>query len=273
MNADMHIHSSWSDGSLTVRQIVKFAKDCGLKTISITDHDTLAGQEEALEEGKKQGLRIIPGIEISAFDPDSGRKVHILGYEPKDSSTIHRACLPYLKARHRANLEAVNKIRGAGYFIDRADMKAYAGRQGILYRQHIMHALADRGYTERIYGPLYAKLFGPGGIAVVGNSYMGAEEAVRLIKDCGGRPALAHPFQYDSLGLLPKLVEWGLAGIECWHPSQTPQRIQAVQEKAAYYGLFLTGGSDFHGLYSEKPISISSCSPSSTRFPSFSVIL
>jgi predicted metal-dependent phosphoesterase TrpH len=253
MNTDMHIHSSWSDGSLTTRQIVKFARESGLNAISITDHDTLAGQEEALEEGQKQGLRIIPGVEISAFDPDSGRKLHILGYEVKDSAGVNRACLPYLEERRRASLEAVKKIRLAGYLIDQADMPAYAGKQGVPYRQHIMHALADRGYTQTIYGPLYARLFGPGGIAEVKTSYMTVREALRLLKDCGGRPVLAHPFQYDSLGILPKLVEWGLAGIECWHPTQDPPRIKLVQEEAERYGLFLTGGSDFHGLYSQTP--------------------
>ncbi|MDR1317292.1 MAG: PHP domain-containing protein [Spirochaetales bacterium] len=256
MKADMHIHSSWSDGSLPIALIVKIAKRRGLNAISITDHDTLAGQEEAREEGWKQGLRIIPGIEISAFDPANGKKVHILGYEIRDSLSVNRACLPYLKERGQANLKAIDKIRRADYLIDRADMRAYTGKQGILYRQHIMHALADRGYTETIYGALYTRLFGPQGLATTKSSYMPVREALRLIQDCGGKAVLAHPFQYDSLPLLPKLVEWGLAGIEYRHPTQTPHRIQQVQEKAGRYGLFLTGGSDFHGLYSEKPVSI-----------------
>jgi predicted metal-dependent phosphoesterase TrpH len=83
---------------------------------------------------------------------------------------------------------------------------------------------------------------------------MPAEEAVRLIVDCGGEAVLAHPFQYDSLGLLPRLVKRGLSGVECWHHTQTPERERLVREQAEPYGLFLTGGSDFHGLYSEKPL-------------------
>jgi predicted metal-dependent phosphoesterase TrpH len=121
-----------------------------------------------------------------------------------------------------------------------------------------MHALADRSYTTAIYGPLYTRLFGPGGIAVVQSAYIGAEEAVRLITGCGGEAVLAHPFHYDSLGLLPQLVTWGLSGIECRHPTQTPEREQVVREQAERYGLFLTVGSDFHGLYSEKPVSLGS---------------
>jgi predicted metal-dependent phosphoesterase TrpH len=252
--ADLHIHSDWSDGSLSIPRIVKTARALGLAAISITDHDTMAGWEEARTEGKMQGLEIFPGIEVSAFDPDTGRKVHILGYDTADPGTVEAACRPYLEGRRRASLEALSLIRAAGYPLDETDTLPYAGKSGVLYRQHIMHALADRGYTTAIYGPLYRKLFGPGGAAMVKSRYMPAEEAVRLIVDCGGEAVLAHPFQYDSIGLLPRLVEWGLSGIECWHHTQTPERIRLVRKQAGQYGLFLTGGSDFHGLYSEKPL-------------------
>ncbi|MDR1099884.1 MAG: PHP domain-containing protein [Treponema sp.] len=252
--ADLHVHSTWSDGSLPVSRIVKTAKALGLAALSITDHDTLAGWEEAAEEGKRQGLEIVPGIEVSAFDPETGRKVHILGYGIQDRAAVENACRPYLEDRRRANLEALSLVRAAGYPVDEEELAAYTGRGGVPYRQHIMHALADRGYTAAIYGPLYKRLFGPGGLAVVKSRYMPAEEAVRLIVHCGGEAVLAHPFQYDSLGLLPRLVEWGLSGIECWHPTQTPRRRRIVREQAARLGLFLTRGSDFHGLYSEKPV-------------------
>jgi predicted metal-dependent phosphoesterase TrpH len=252
--ADLHIHSDWSDGSLSIPQIVKTAGALGLAAIAITDHDTTAGWEEAEAEGAKQGLEVILGIEVSAFDPDTGRKVHVLGYGMTDRETVETACRPYLEDRRRANLEALSLIRAAGYPLDEADLSPYIGKGGVLYRQHIMHALADRGYAPAIYGPLYRELFGPGGAAVVKSRYMPAEEAVRLIADCGGAAVLAHPFQYDSLGLLPRLVAQGLSGVECWHHTQTPEREELVREKAEQYGLFLTGGSDFHGLYAEKPM-------------------
>jgi predicted metal-dependent phosphoesterase TrpH len=264
MKADMHIHSHWSDGSLSVGEIVKLACALKLPAISVTDHDTMDGQEEVLEEAARQSgqsgqsgqsLRIIPGVEVSALDSESGRKVHILGYGVKDRDGLSRACRPYLEDRGRAVLEATDAIRAAGYPIDREDVLAHAGKSGVPYRQHVMRALADRGYTRTIYGPLYDELFGPGGVGAGKSRYMSAEEAVRLIRDCGGTAVLAHPFQYDSLGLLPRLVEWGLAGIECYHHTQTPERERIVREAAGRYGLFLTGGSDFHGLYAEKSLS------------------
>jgi PHP family Zn ribbon phosphoesterase len=148
--ADLHIHSTWSDGSLSIPRIVKTAKAPGLAAISITDQDTMADREEAGEQGKKQGLEIIPGIEVSAFDPETGRKVHILGYRIADQKTAEISCHPYLKDRQRAKREALPLIRVAGYRIDEADVSAYIGKGGILYRQHIMHALADRGYTAAL---------------------------------------------------------------------------------------------------------------------------
>jgi predicted metal-dependent phosphoesterase TrpH len=255
MKADLHVHSAWSDGSLGIPEILRFARALGLDALSITDHDTMAGHREALEEGKRRGIRIIPGVEVSALDGETGRKVHILGYRVEDTEALTRACLPYLEDRGRANREAGKLIRAAGYPIEDEEFAAYAGKGGILYRQHLMHALADRGYASAMYGDLYARLFGPGGLAAVKSAYMAVEEAVRLIKDCGGYPVLAHPFMYDSLDLTPKLVGLGLAGIECYHHTQTPERERLVRDMAARYGLFLTGGSDFHGLYSEQPLS------------------
>jgi predicted metal-dependent phosphoesterase TrpH len=254
MKVDLHLHSNWSDGSLGIPQLVRFAKSLDLDAASITDHDTMAGQAEALEEGKKQGLRIICGVEISAFNPETGRKAHILGFNVRDTEGLDRACRPFLEARHRKNLQSVDRITAAGYPISQSDVLEYASLDGTVYRQHVMHALVDRGYAPSIYGPLYTKLFGPGGLAAVKASYMNAEEAIRLIRDCGGLAVLAHPFQYDSMDFIPQLTAWGLVGIEYRHHTQTPQRQEAVIEAARRFNLFLTGGSDFHGFYSEKTL-------------------
>jgi len=254
LRVDLHIHSNWSDGSLGISGLIRFAKTLGLDAISITDHDTMAGQAEALDEGKKEGIGIIPGVEISAFNPETGRKAHILGYNVRDRESLDRACRPFLLARHEKNLQAVDRVAAAGYPISQNDVREYASLDGTVYRQHIMHALVDRGYAPAIYGPLYTKLFGPGGLAVVKAAYMSAEDAVRLIQDCGGLAVLAHPFMYDSMDFVPRLTQLGLAGIEYHHHTQTPERQEAAIEAARRYGLFLSGGSDFHGFYSEKAL-------------------
>jgi predicted metal-dependent phosphoesterase TrpH len=167
---------------------------------------------------------------------------------------LDRACRPFLEARHRKDFESIDRVVEAGYPINHDDVKDYASLDSTVYSQHILHALVDRGYAPAIYGPLYKKLFGPGGLAVTKASYIGVKEAVCLVRDCGGIAVLAHPFQYDSMELLPQLVTWGLAGIEYQHPSQTPERQDAVIEAARRHNLFLTGGSDFHGFYSEEAL-------------------
>jgi predicted metal-dependent phosphoesterase TrpH len=132
MKVDLHIHSNWSDGSISVKQIVSLAKTLGIGAISITDHDTMAGQKEAVEEGKKQEVLVIPGVEISAFNPETGRKTHILGFNVKDMDGLNSGCRPYLEARYAKNLESVDIITKAGYPVNREIIQEYAALDGIV---------------------------------------------------------------------------------------------------------------------------------------------
>ncbi len=251
--ADLHLHSTFSDGSLSPRQIAELASHLHIHAISITDHDTLAGQAEALAAGREYGIKIITGIEISARSRQLDRKVHILGYGVRDTQRVEAACLPYLLSRHKASLKRIALLRKAGYPIDVDIVLGYTGKSRIIYRQHIMHALIDRGYGSSIYGLLYNRCFGKGGIAVVESDCIEACDAVGLVKDAGGLAVLAHPFSYGSMELLPKLKAAGLDGIEYSHPSNDTQRQQDIMDAATQLGLFLTGGSDAHGLYTEGP--------------------
>jgi predicted metal-dependent phosphoesterase TrpH len=251
---DLHMHSTWSDGSMRIPDIVALAKRLGLDYISITDHDTAEHLPEAAAEGRRQGVAVIPGTEISAYDPATGRKLHILCYRACKPRLITDACRPFLEERRQANRESAERVREAGYPITIEDVESYVGAGGVLHRQHVMHALCDRGYASRIYGELYDKLYGKNGAATARSRYMTAEDAVKLSLDAGGVPVLAHPFQYDSMDSLPRLVEFGLRGIELVHHTQTPERRKAVADAARLYGLFTTGGTDFHGMYSEKPL-------------------
>lgn len=253
MKADLHMHSTWSDGSMGIKEIVKTAKRIGLQVISITDHDSMSGQAKVMECGEKYGIITIPGIEISSYNPENGKKVHILGYHIQNQKMVNETLLPYLKERNNATLKALEIIIQAGYPIELDDVTCRVGKGDILYRQHIMHALMERGYTNSIYGDLYQKLFGKEGIAMVKSPYIPVKEAVELVLEAGGIPVLAHPFQYDTFELLPKLKGWGIQGVEYKHHTQTKEREAAVLKAAEELGLFVTGGSDCHGMYSEKP--------------------
>ena len=248
--ADLHCHSTWSDGSATFGQLTALAKDSGLSAISVADHDTLAGFMR--EEWQHTGITVVPGIEISAYDYRRGRKVHILGYGMQKFSLLEETCMPFLARRHETALKMVATIRSAGYEIREEDALKYAGPAGTLYRQHIMRALMDKGYTEAIYGPLYKELFGRGGKAQLRIDYMDMRDAVHAVRESGGRAFLAHAFLYDSAEALPELINTGLSGIEQVYPTHTIAQRQICAEIAECYGLGVSGGTDFHGLYGER---------------------
>ncbi|MDR2655251.1 MAG: PHP domain-containing protein [Oscillospiraceae bacterium] len=257
IKADLHTHSTYSDGSLNIKSLFKSAKLSGLGAIALSDHDTMAGIPIARKEADKAGIKLIPAVEISAEDPGNSRKVHILAYFIQDSDLIEKVCRPWLEKRRQNCLNALEDIRRMGYPIDADDVLQYT-ESGVIYKQHIMRALMDRGFTLSVYGELYNRLFIKDGGERYKSSYMSAFEAIELVLQAGGLPVLAHPYIYDSMGLLPALVKSGLRGIECFHPSQNAERIKTVIEAAGKYGLFLTGGSDFHGFYSSRGAALGS---------------
>ncbi|WP_028611519.1 PHP domain-containing protein [Paenibacillus harenae] len=268
MKVDLHCHTNLSDCSLSFGQIIELAKKESVSHLAITNHDTTQGLEEMVEAGKNRGVEIIPGIEISAFDFTRNRRIHILGYyiEPKHP-VLEQMCSPLVEMRHQASRVMVTQLIGAGYKITWEQVMEYAfGGTGV-YKQHIMHALIDNGYTDTIYGDLYKKLFSRGlngeapGIAFIPMKYVDARSAVRAVLQAGGIPVLAHPGQYHSFEAVPELAESGLAGIEVWHPLHGPEDEARAKDCADQYGLIMTGGSDFHGFYGEKEVALGSKDP------------
>ncbi|CAM4233013.1 PHP domain-containing protein [Paenibacillus alkaliterrae] len=258
MKVDLHCHTNISDCSLSFCEIIDLAKLEGVGCLAITNHDTTQGLEEMAEAGKREGVEIIPGIEISAYDFSRNRRVHILGYfvEPGHPA-LEELCAPLLDMRHHASYVMVNRLIEAGYNITWEQIAKYASGGTGVYKQHIMHALIDSGYTSSIYGDVYRKLFSRGqngeapGIAFVPMKYVDARSAIRAIIQAGGIPVLAHPGQYGNFDAVPELVESGLAGIEVWHPLHGSEDEARAREYAEQYGLIMTGGSDFHGFYGE----------------------
>jgi predicted metal-dependent phosphoesterase TrpH len=249
--ADLHCHSDYSDGSLPIQRVVNLAKSRGLTAVSIADHDTLAGYMQ--ENLYREDIMVIPGIEISANDYVRGRRVHILGYGMKDLRVLHETCAPYLVKRHETALVMISILRKLGYDILPQDALQYTGPSGMLYRQHIMRALMDKGYTDAIYGPVYKELFGRCGKVNIRFDYIEMRDAVHIICESGGRAFLAHPFVYDSLDALPELVDAGLSGIEKFYPTHTPEQEKICCELVKRYNLIPCGGTDYHGAYGERP--------------------
>ncbi|WP_257349643.1 PHP domain-containing protein [Pseudalkalibacillus decolorationis] len=267
MKVDLHCHTNISDGSFTFDEILRQAKQQEVTHLAITNHDTTKGLEGMVAEGVKHGIEIIPGIEVSAFDFERNRRVHILGYfiEPGHTA-LTELCTPLLEKRHQASYEMVGKLNEAGYEIDWDRVVQLAEGGTGVYKQHIMQVLIEKGYTKTIYGRLYKKLFSRGGvdqeepgIAFVPLEYVDAKSAIRAIREAGGIPVLAHPGQYKSFEAVPELVDAGLEGIEIWHPLHGREEEARAINYAMEFHLVMTGGSDFHGDYGEDDSIVLGC--------------
>lgn len=250
MLADLHVHTDVSDSSCDLHETLRIARANGVTHIAITNHDTVKGLPEAMIEGEKQGIKVIPGIEISAQHKESGKKVHILGYHiDLEGKNIKKLCDPILKQRHNNSLWQINQLLTNGFRIDIENIIERAKNSGVTYKQHIMAELIKEGYTDSIYSDLYKKLFKNGGICARDIEYADVFDAVRAIKLDGGIAVLAHPGQQDTFGLIDQLVEAGLDGIELYHEDHTKEDVEKVLNYQEKHNLILTGGSDFHGSY------------------------
>jgi fructose-1,6-bisphosphatase/inositol monophosphatase family enzyme/predicted metal-dependent phosphoesterase TrpH len=251
MNADLHIHSTHSDGSFTVEEIIATAKALKLDAVSVTDHDTTAGTAEALALGRAAGLRVIPGVELSAFDFRRRKKAHLLGYGYRSGApAINALCAPLLKARHENSLRQVDLLAASGFDVTREEAQAVAGDGRVIYKQHIMTVLVNKGVTDAVYSTLYRALFGHGGLCEGDIAYLDVFEALEAVLADGGVAVLAHPGQLDSWPLVEELVARGLGGIEYYHESHDAADYRLADALAKKYPrLVLTGGSDFHGAF------------------------
>lgn len=247
MRTDLHCHSTASDGTLAPRDLVRLARKRAIDVIALTDHDTIAGHAEALAAGVEFGLRVIPGIEISALGKQG--ETHVLGYgvEPDDEST--RAMLLGLRATRvsRARRILANLLR-LGISIDFETVKAIAG-DGMIGRPHIARAMLDKGAVSTTQEAFDVYL-GEGKPAYAPNDALDPLQAIDLIHRARGVAVLAHPaFTYgDVEALLGSMIEHGLDGIEVYYPKHTPEQVKHYAEIVRAHGLLATGGSDFHGL-------------------------
>lgn len=254
MKADLHIHSTVSDGSLTRDEILMLAKRKGLTHIAFSDHDCTDGFEKCVKLSESSGIKVIPAIEISAFDFQTGKKAHILGYCYKNPEPLKELCEPVLERRHKNCLKQIEILADMGYNINEQQVKKYAGRT--IYKQHILKYLYDLDQSEEIFGEIYKNIFKNGGSCDFDITYCGASDAVKAIKLAGGYAVLAHSGQQQNFEIVPELVKAGLDGLELNHPSNGKSDKEKILELAEKYGLFLTGGSDFHGKYEKEERSV-----------------
>lgn len=264
MKADLHCHTTLSDGSLGIEEIILQSKRMGLDYIAITDHDTLYAYSRSKVLGDRHGVNVIPAVELSAYDKARNKKVHILCYVPQKPNRLEGLCLKTTELRkNRGKLMAFKVMEN--YPITLESIMKYASRSQSIYKSHIKHALIDYGYATSFKDSFFDKIFNP----VYGickdeikrefDDYPDVHFMIELIHAANGLAVMAHPKVYDSFDLLQELCENGkLDGVEVWHHSASKKDIKYLSELADKYNLITTGGSDFHGLYNDKPVNLGS---------------
>lgn len=245
---DMHIHSTYSDGSMTPEEVVRRAIRLGLKAIALTDHDTVEGVGEALEESKKTGLEVMPGVEIST---EFGPEMHILGYFNKNGYEKIEDVLKNIRNnRNKRNARIIEKLNKLGFEIAASDVARHA-RNSITGRVHIAAALCEKGYIKSI-DEGFERYLGDGKPAYIKREKVTPLDGIRMITEAGGISVLAHP-KHLGIGMfrfgktVADLKQNGLRGIEVFYADNSRFEDAQYSSVAKRYGLLETGGSDFHG--------------------------
>ena len=250
MTGDLHCHTTLSDGSLGIEEVIAQAKRMNLDFLAITDHDTLSSTSRAQILGDRYGVKIIQAVELSAWDKKRNEKVHILCYAPQKPNRLEGLCLKSCQIRTECAREMIEKVMER-YPVPRDAIMKYTKGSKSIYKQHIMRALVNYGYATELYGYVNDKLFAaPNGECLVTREYPDVNFVLDLIHSSKGVAVLAHPHMFGNIELMKELTEAGkLDGIECMHYSATPIQQEALKKYAEEHDLIVTGGSDLHGLY------------------------
>lgn len=246
--ADLHIHSTFSDGTLSPSEIIKKADKEGLSAVAITDHDCVDAIEPALKEASLYGIEVIPGVELSC--EYNSNEVHILGYIIDCKDIWFREKLKKLCQRR---IERVGKIverlklHGVDIGTDHIFKLSGCGSVG---RLHIAQAMQEKGYVSNLK-EAFNKYIGDKAPCYVGNFKLTPEDCIEMIDRIGGISILAHPGTLDTDELLSRLIDSGLDGIEVYHPDHRQSDVVNYLKIATRYKLLITGGSDFHGTRKE----------------------
>lgn len=256
---DLHVHSNVSDGTLSPADVTRLALEKGLDAYALTDHDTTDGIDVALEAARGTSLEVVPGTELSCIY--NGKEIHILGlYINHRSPSLSGTLTQLRKDRDNRNVEMLARFREDGFLITKEDLNG-TDDGAVITRAHFARALMQAGYVSTM-DQAFRRYLEHGKKYCPQKKTITPPDAVRLILEAGGFPALAHPVQYKlgwakTAEMVEALKDMGLKGIEVYYSSHTQNDSMRLKEMCLRYGLLPTGGSDFHG--SNKPdISIGS---------------
>lgn len=264
---DLHLHTYYSDGTMSPEELILLAKERGVETIAITDHDGMGGLAEGLEAGKRNGVHVIPGIELSTED-EEGIYMHILGYgfDWSDEELCKEVEIIRQKRLER-NKELLTALRAIGCELTEEDLQLREG-QDYVGKPTFAIALVKKGYISNPKDAFQEGHFMRSDtVRRVHREKISAQKAIELIRGAGGLPVLAHPMKISHLTKegesffeklekqLLKLKSWGLGGMECYYSSHQPDETKKLVELAEKHDLIITAGSDFHDLKYDQSIS------------------
>ncbi|NLI60843.1 MAG: PHP domain-containing protein [Clostridiales bacterium] len=244
--ADLHNHTTASDGLYTPKQLVYHAHTKGLAAIGVTDHDTTYGLNEAEIAGKEYNIEIIPGIEINT--QENNMEVHVLGYFIDYHLDWFQEALSRIRtARYDRARKIVDKLVNIyGMDLDFESVKEKAGGRDNVGRPHIARAMIDKGIVKDI-PDAFEKYLGENCKAYVKRYKITVREGINLINKAGGVAVLAHPGLIGEDSIVERLVSYGFAGIEAYHSKHTTKQSRKYAKLSADKELIITGGSDCHG--------------------------
>ncbi len=251
MPVDLHLHSARSDGTDDPATIVRLAAHAGLSTIALTDHDTLAGIDEARAAAATLGVRLISGTELSVNWPTGTMHMLVYYLEP-GTGPLQDRLAGLVEARTVRNHRILDRLSEHGIVIDHDDVVAEAGG-GVIGRPHIASLLVQRGHVDDM-AAAFDRWLGTGRPAYVMRERLDAVEAIELALASGGLPVIAHP---HTLGIgadefrraFEQLAAIGLAGIESHYAEYDQELRDHLAGICRTLGLVPTGGSDYHGRY------------------------
>ncbi|MDH5561083.1 MAG: PHP domain-containing protein [Deltaproteobacteria bacterium] len=248
--ADMHTHSTVSDGSLTPVEIVRLASQKKIKVLALTDHDSISGIGEAEAEANRLGVHLVAGVEISA--KYQGGIYHVLGYGlDTENDTLTAGLKEYRRARDKRNEVIVEKLNAAGIDIDLEEIILRNEGVKSIGRPHIAKILVERNIAPD-FKQAFSEYLGRSGRAFVKKEIFSPEESIALIHAAGGLAVIAHPMSLNLKGYalkeyLGQQKELGLDGIEVYSSAHTFQQGNSLNQIADELELLKTAGSDFHG--------------------------
>ena len=260
--ADLHCHSTASDGVDAPTRVVERAAAAGLKVLSLTDHDTLDGVAEAQAAGEKFGVEIVPGVELTCHQ--DRKEVNILGYWV-DGSEEHLAahCRRFVAARIDRAHQIGARLAELGARVDIDELVSNADG-GVVGRPHVAKALLEAGHVATLQ-EAFDRFLANGGPADIPKMMVEPRECIEMIHGAGGIAVIAHAGIWNQFDLIPHLASIGLDGVEVWHSAHSREDSDRLEEIADRFGLAKTGGSDCHGKLGERPELLGTCGLEETR--------